>query len=165
MQKIIYLILLILALELPSTSTKNMNHSILKNSKGHWKNLSISLNENSGSLAPEFRYTLYTSIVANKEGFFIYRKESQADKEIINSKKRISEKNYLQIMNKLLNLNVYELPIELEPKEKLMGVSYNLFSVKIGSKRSQFYYLLEDLKNSQFKNKKKIIEIMKGIKP
>lgn len=159
------LLFFIFALGLSATNPKKMKSSFLKNSKGHWKILNISLDETSGSLAPEFRYSLHTSIMANREGFFIYRKESQADKEIINSRRQISEKNYLQIMNKLLNLNVHKIPMESEPKEKLMGVSYNLFSLKIGSQKSQFYYLLEDIRKSKFENKKQIIEIMKGIKP
>jgi hypothetical protein len=125
----------------------------------------ISLLESSGSVAPEFRYALEVYIENTANGYFIYRKETRAEKQILNIKKRITEKKYNQALKSLLKLGVNKYTKEPLPEEKLLGVNYNEFSFKKGKKESHFYYLIKDLEKKDFKNKKDIIQTMKRIKP
>ena len=152
-------------MELNASDKTNLKNNPLKNEAGDWRTLHISLSESSGAVAPEYRYTLDTYIEATKHGLFIFRKETKAGESIVHTKKRISEKTYEKISSKLIKLGIEKFGIEELPKEKLLGVNYNTVEFHLGNKKTKFYYLFQDIDKSEFKTKKEIVTIMKGIKP
>ncbi len=156
------MLFLVLALE-PTPKSKS-SQSPLKNDPASWKPSQITLLESSGSVAPEFRYSLELRIEATKQGFFVFKKESRGGKQLINLKKRIPAEKYNKIITNLRTLGADKIKSEELPEEKVLGVNYNEFSFLLGTKQTRFYYLIQDLEKKKFKKKKDIIDTMKRIK-
>ncbi|WCL47724.1 hypothetical protein [Leptospira sp. GIMC2001] len=148
-----------------ATPARKFPLDILKNNENKWRTLHIELEETSGPVSPEFHYSFKIYIQAIREGFFIYRSESKGDHISEPQRKRITEKEYLQIVTKLLKNNIHLMENEKLPEVRILGVSYNSISYKIGNQKKQFYYLLQDIDKKENKNKKEIIRILKEIKP
>jgi len=135
-----------------------------KKSKSH-SPISISLLESSGSVAPAFRYALLITLERTVHSHFVFRRETKAGLQIVNNKKRISEKQFNHILSELIALGADKFKKEELPEEKILGVSYNEFSFKTPKGESHFYYLNKDIEKKSYKVKKEIIQIMKRIKP
>ncbi|MCZ8155597.1 MAG: hypothetical protein O9264_05735 [Leptospira sp.] len=159
------MILFIFSLGLASQTNQKTSFPNYKNKNGEWRELHISIEENSGSVAPEFRYSLMTSIEATKDGLFISRVETKADAQILKNRSRISEEDYEAVMTKLFELGIDSLENEILPAEKLLGVNYNTIDFRLGKIKKRYYYLLQDLGKEKRNQKNEIIEIMRGIKP
>lgn len=131
---------------------------------GGYRILAIELEETSGPVSPEFRYDLKIQILATREGFFIQRTESKANKEPKSVRKLISESTYKNIMTNLLSMGIHSFVSETLPETRILGISYNTVKYTIGGKTKIFYYRLQDLENSKFKHKNDIISYLKRIK-
>ncbi|WP_411821335.1 permease [Leptospira sp. 'Mane'] len=159
----IFIFVLSVASLYASPKTSNVL-SELKNKQGYWKVTNVVWEESSGPVSPEFHYAKQIQIEANKQGFFLSKKESNKNTEPTETKKKISQNTYVALMKELFHSNALHLSYEEPPKQKVLGISYNSFSIRVGSKQSRFYYVLKDLEKKEFKKKKEIIQIMKRIK-
>ncbi|TGL39046.1 permease [Leptospira perdikensis] len=137
----------------------------LKNQKGNWKPMDLVWEESSGAVAPEFRYGKQYRLVAGQNKILLTRKVSRANKQILNETKEISSKLYQSWMQKLSKTGIASLTFESPPTETITGVSYNFVSFQLGSTKSRFYYRLEERKESNWKQKNTIIEIIERMEP
>ncbi|MDF3818522.1 hypothetical protein P3G55_01345 [Leptospira sp. 96542] len=141
------------------------NLKLLKTESGEWKKALVYLEETSGSVAPNYRYSKTIKISADKKGLYFFRKDTKSDAVITNLNLSLTEDSYQKLMLQLLDLGLHNIPFEKEPKNKITGVSYNKISFQLGDLKTEFYYLLENLKQKEFKQKTVIIETLKRITP
>jgi len=162
---LILLLFIIIFSSVDANPTRKFPLNILKNNQNKWRTLHIELEESSGPVSPEFQYRIKVYVQAVREGFFIYKSSSKGMEVTEPVRSRISEKKYLAILSKLLKNSIHLIPNENLPKERLLGVSYNMVSFKIGKQKKQFYYLLQDIDKNNFNQKKEIVKILKEVKP
>lgn len=137
--------------------------SELKTKQGHWKTAEVIWDETSGPVAPEFHYAKQIRIEANAKGFFFSRKETNQKSEPTEITKRINQNTYAKLLDDLLRKDALSFTYEITPQKKITGISYNFFSIRVGTRKSRFFYVLKDLEKKEFKKKKEIIQIMKRI--
>ncbi|WP_232369152.1 permease [Leptospira abararensis] len=121
--------------------------------------------ESSGAVAPEFRYGKKYRLVAGQNKITLTRKFSRAEKQILNETKDVNLKVYESWMKKLSKTGIETFSFESPPTDTITGVSYNFVSFQLGSTKSRFYYLLEDRKDPNWKQKNTIIQIIERMKP
>lgn len=130
----------------------------------------IHFSELSGPVAPKFQYSTEVDIKVSSDAILLkydHLEEFENGKPVIKIqfKGSLSKEELEGILSLLVDNHLLDKDkILSKEKKSMVGISFNLIEISIGSKKYTIEYLLSELKNKDFMGLKNLIDNLKSLK-